>query len=226
MTDIKIVHGRLGSDIWVNVRLRIIMEMVKGKGNRILDLGCGPGYIGSSLSGDNEVIFSDMEKGNIAKLWGKRLLVDARHLPFRKGSFDYVVCGDMLEHVREDGLVLDEIRSLLKKDGKAIITVPAHSSIYGTHDRHMGHYRRYDRNKFIKFAKRHGFVVKRCRYANSLMFPPFLFSNIFLNQTKTYRGRSKKINRLTPLIGLAYKIEKNIRAPFGVSLIFEMRKNS
>jgi SAM-dependent methyltransferase len=48
----------------------------------------------------------------------------AERLPFRGGSFDAVVCSELLEHVPSPPLVLAEIHRLLKEQGTLLICVP------------------------------------------------------------------------------------------------------
>lgn len=224
MCEFKIIHGRIGSDIWANSRLKIIKDIIKGKNQRILDFGCGPGYMGSIFSKNNHVIFSDMSREGIARLEGDRVLLDARYPSLKEGRFDWVICAGVIEHIVEDKLVLGNIYRLLKKGGKALITIPAFSWLHGKHDTYIGHYRRYDKTAFIRMVKRMGFKVDFIKYTNSLMFPAFLFSNKFLTQTKTYRGKSGLEKRIIPLLDLICRMEKRLRFPFGVGLMLVLKK--
>lgn len=226
MVYFKVVHGRIGTDIWANSRLKIIEELVEGKGNKILDYGCGPGYMGKLFSKNNDVIFADMEKDELRTVGGDsdRLIIDARYAPLKKEQFDYVICAGVMEHIVEDELVLQNIYSLLRKGGKAIITLPAYSFMYGKHDEYIDHHRRYDRGPFIKMAKETGFTARYHKYSNSLMFLPFLLSNIFLSQVKTYKGKSRIENRIIPFLNFVCNVEKRLRFPFGIGLIFVLEK--
>lgn len=224
MGEFRIIHGRIGTDIWANSRLEIIKDLIKGKGQRILDFGCGPGYMGSTFSEGNHVVFSDMERDGICKLDGDRILMDARCPPLKEGTFDWVICAGVLEHIVEDELVFENIYRLLKRGGRALITIPAFSWLHGKHDIYIGHHRRYDKTSFIRFAKSLGFKVDFIKYTNSLMFPAFVFSNKFLTQTKTYRGKSGIEKKIVPLLKLICKMEKRLRFPFGVGLMFVLRK--
>jgi ubiquinone/menaquinone biosynthesis C-methylase UbiE len=49
---------------------------------------------------------------------------DARFLLFVDGSFDGIICNEVLEHVFEKEKVLDEIKCVLRPGGWIILTDP------------------------------------------------------------------------------------------------------
>ena len=49
---------------------------------------------------------------------------DVQNLSFKDSSFDIILSNHVLEHVKNDGLALNEMARILKKGGYAIITVP------------------------------------------------------------------------------------------------------
>ncbi|HEY3883969.1 MAG TPA: class I SAM-dependent methyltransferase, partial [Vicinamibacterales bacterium] len=49
---------------------------------------------------------------------------DATRMPFLAGTFDLVVCCDVLEHIPDDRAAIGEIHRLLRPGGTAIVTVP------------------------------------------------------------------------------------------------------
>src|SRR3989344_3102796 len=98
----KIILGRIGSDIWANSRLKSIKRSVKAKNSKILDLGCGSGYIGESYVNDNDVLFADINEEELKKVKSEnKIKVDALKMPFKKESFELVFCSDVLEHIKE-----------------------------------------------------------------------------------------------------------------------------
>ena len=220
----KIVHNRIGSDIWANTRLRIIKKILKCKNKLILDLGCGKGYVGIEFQKENKVIFADIDKGLLKNIRGIKILVNAAKLPFKKSIFDYVICADVLEHIEKDEQALQEIYRVLKPRGKAIIALPAYSCLYGHHDKLIGHYRRYDRVKFIEVAEKIGFKVRYSRYSLSLLFFPFLFNQIVTKSNKAYIGKSRIEKKLIPILSLISWIESSVRLPFGINLLFVLEK--
>jgi SAM-dependent methyltransferase len=63
------------------------------------------------------------------------VLGDAARLPFKGGSFDAVVCMEVLEHLFEDVTALQDIRRVLKDDGVFVLSVPFYNDIPEYHVR-------------------------------------------------------------------------------------------
>jgi SAM-dependent methyltransferase len=60
-----------------------------------------------------------------------------------EGPFDLVLMLDVIEHVQDDAGFLRDVLARLRGDGTAIVSVPAWPWLYGPHDVHLGHCRRY-----------------------------------------------------------------------------------
>ncbi len=114
-------------------------------GQRILDLGCGEGRhviaaavldgvdaIGVDLSLDDlstaqqreaefreSVSPAETEAALFAVMAG-----DALRLPFADGSFDAVICSEVLEHIPNYRAALEEIHRVLKPGGRLCASVP------------------------------------------------------------------------------------------------------
>jgi 2-polyprenyl-3-methyl-5-hydroxy-6-metoxy-1,4-benzoquinol methylase len=116
----------------------MLVEMV-GANKRVLDVGCDTGYLGEALSAfGNETSGFEVNE-ETAEQARKRLsrvevgdlettdLVDV----FGPGSFDVVVFGDVLEHLRDPLPVLRQSRNLLAAGGSVVISTPnvAHGDV-------------------------------------------------------------------------------------------------
>lgn len=55
---------------------------------------------------------------------GVDIVTDAQNTCFTDGTFDIVLCSEVLEHVYNPCAVLSEIYRILKPDGRALLTVP------------------------------------------------------------------------------------------------------
>ncbi|MFH0831817.1 MAG: methyltransferase domain-containing protein [archaeon] len=220
----EIVHNRIGSDIWANARLRIIRKLVRDNNKLILDLGCGRGYVGKALGKSNKVVFAEIDASLVKEIKGMKVILDARKMPFKKDTFDYVICADVLEHIKEDKKALKGIYDILKKKGKAIIALPAYQKLYGHHDKLIGHYRRYNKKEFLDMAEEIGFKIKYVRYSLSFLFFPFLANQFIVKSNKAYVGKSSLEKKLMPLLNIISFIEANIKLPFGLNLMCVLEK--
>lgn len=89
---------------------------------RILDVGCGEGVMVEEYSKKGyDITGVDLNYGSKHVIRG-----DARSLPFKDGRFDIVLALDVLEHVdyNDQHKVLEEMKRVLKPNGKALISVP------------------------------------------------------------------------------------------------------
>ncbi len=69
-------------------------------------------------------VASDYKRHEIIPTGFPGILSDMQQLPFRDGSFDFVFCLHVLEHVKDDRRGLSELVRILKPGGAAIIMVP------------------------------------------------------------------------------------------------------
>jgi malonyl-CoA O-methyltransferase len=100
-------------------------------GLAVLDLGCGTGRHALWLSGaGGNVTAVDFSEGMLNEARrkpgadGVRFLAHDLHLPlqFAAASFDRIVSGLVLEHLRDLRLVFGEARRVLKPDGRAVVS--------------------------------------------------------------------------------------------------------
>lgn len=127
-----LLHGSAEAQVRpLNIaRIQTISNMVSsiGRGLRVLDIGCGSGVISEQIwKLGNSVTCADMP--TIAGLAHKRqsLLViaaDAEHLAFSPNSFDVILALELLEHLWNPKVFLDEAYRILGPDGHLIVEVP------------------------------------------------------------------------------------------------------
>jgi arsenite methyltransferase len=110
-----------------------LAHLAAGPGERILDVGCGPGLlverIAASVGEDGEARGVDLSATMIAlaraRCSGSRWVgfepADATALPFEDGRFDAVACTQVLEYVPDVGRALDELKRVLRPGGRALL---------------------------------------------------------------------------------------------------------
>lgn len=100
-------------------------------GSRILELGCGPGYLwlkNLRRAPDHwQVTLSDRSPGMLAEaqrnLAGSKrrfhfAIADAQSIPWADGSFDVVIANHLLYHLTDRTSAVAEIRRVLRPDGR------------------------------------------------------------------------------------------------------------
>jgi methionine biosynthesis protein MetW len=109
-------------------RVELFRRYVGGPGRRVLDLGCRYGALTRAYVQGNEVVGIDVDRDALAeaaKLGIETHWADADEpLPFADGSFDVVVAGELLEHIRDPQRLLSEARRVLRKEGTFVGSVP------------------------------------------------------------------------------------------------------
>ena len=122
-------------DLSYRRRIQFIAEYLDPRPeHRILDVGAGEGFVSLALreAFGCRVVALDAappilhqgvarEPHRSEQIW---MLGDGARLPFRDGSFDGLVCSEVLEHVLDDASVVREIARVLKPGGVAALTVP------------------------------------------------------------------------------------------------------
>ncbi len=112
-------------------RLRIISDMVSATaGMRILEVGSGGGHVlrlfpqAKLTAVDVSSKFLDIARENLKGYDCAFIKGELDKLGLPEGSFDRVVCTEVLEHIPDFEPTLREIHRLLKPTGRAVITVP------------------------------------------------------------------------------------------------------
>ena len=82
---------------------------------------------------------------------------------FRK-QFDVIIAGDVLEHVDNQGLFLDNIRKHLKKDGVLLITTPNAKWFTVILKPNKTHTLWHDKHTLFNILHKHGFTVEHFIY--------------------------------------------------------------
>ncbi|MGH9869778.1 MAG: class I SAM-dependent methyltransferase [Candidatus Polarisedimenticolia bacterium] len=95
------------------------------RSRRILDLGCAKGRFVRALTAMGaDVVGTDPALAMLRparRAGGSYVQSTATRLPFGEGSFDGVICVEVIEHIPDVDRALDEIARVLKPGGRAIL---------------------------------------------------------------------------------------------------------
>ncbi len=172
------------------------------KKDLVLDIGCWSGNRVKDLLGKCEPYGLDIDEGklNLAspKLRKRLFLGDiTKKSNLRKlnKKFDWIFLGEVLEHIKEDELVLKNSNSLLKKKGKIVITTPKSIPFLEFWDPawviwklHIGqrHYH-YSKNELYQKLEKSGFYVEEIKVVGTMKWLFFRWVNAILKKTINLR---------------------------------------
>ena len=111
-------------------------------GERLLDAGCGEGrHCFGALERGANVVGLDLDlaslKADVGRLrarsgelgtLGEMLQGNTFALPFDDGTFDKVICSEVMEHVHDYSAAAAELARALKPSGLAAVTIPTQTS--------------------------------------------------------------------------------------------------
>lgn len=222
-------------DLVLNVAGRI-NKSISEKPLRILDAGCGTGMNLKCIQDMGEAYGLDISKNalRLSKSRGLSSLIcgSADRLPFKSNLFDLILALDVIEHIEEDLLAIEELNRVLKPGGHLIITVPAFQFLWSEHDQAVHHRRRYAKSSIIRMLQSGGFENEKATYWNFFLFMPVAAMRII---KKFRRSNEKKQTDLAELpfclnglLKILLRIENRILGefdlPVGVSVMCVCRK--
>ena len=100
------------------------------RGTDVLDAGCSSGYLAEQLVARGCRVVGlelDPAAARIAERWCDRVIVgdvEQMELDLEPASFDVVLCGDILEHLRDPTAALARWRPLLRPGGRLVLSTP------------------------------------------------------------------------------------------------------
>ncbi len=205
----------------------LFREYIQGD---VLEVGCGVGSFTKLIDdhGKFDSLYSiDISKSAIEfiqkKEFKNKIKIECIDLINTEGSYDFILCMNVMEHVEDDRNFFRKILSLLKKDGVLFLLVPSHKFLYSNFDKAAGHFKRYSKKEMNSLELP----------ADIKMIDQYYFNLIgALGYWAVYKAlKSGNINDTEGEIGMFDKyivpISKTIlplKVPFGISLISIYKK--
>jgi SAM-dependent methyltransferase len=239
------IMNRVEDSHWWFVGRRAILESFleqivnnpksKIQNPKFLDVGCGTGANLEMLEKFGAAEGVDVSDDALAFCRAKGLKAHkglAEKLPFEDESFDVVTALDVVEHLDDDVAGLTEMNRVLKKDGRALIFVPAFMWLWGVQDDVSNHRIRYTKRQIVERLEKAGFEIERATYANWTFFAPILAGRTLMKLTgiKPESENNVNVSALNGVFGKIFGAErfwlKNFDFPFGVSIVVVAKKAS
>jgi len=198
----------------------------------ILEIGSGVGNISECLLENFEnVTLSDL-RSEYCEVLHKRFdksdslegihKIDLVETEFEKSynhlfnKFDTIIALNVIEHIKDDSLAINNCKKLLKEDGKLIVLVPAYQCLYNQMDSMLEHYRRYSQKKLKSLLKNEGMINIHSQYFNAAGILGWWLTGSFFNH-KTIP--EKNINLFNKLVFLFKIIDIILFYKIGLSVL-------
>jgi SAM-dependent methyltransferase len=114
-------------------------------------------------------------------------------------KFDTVFALNVIEHIENDSLAIQNAKSLLRRNGKLVILVPAGQSLYNSLDLELGHYKRYSKTGLKNMIGASGFDISYCSYFNAAGILGWWISGKMLRDKVITSSKLNLFNLLVPV---------------------------
>lgn len=202
-------------------------------GQRVLEVGSGVGNQTRYFVERERVIASDIEPHYVKELQatvGQRSnvrvasfefpLTEAARQDLAGERIDSIVCMNVLEHIENDRETLLDFARVLPAGGHLVLLVPSMPSIYGTLDKHLNHFRRYDREPLRQLLTETGFEVESLRFLNQPGVFGWWLNSRVLKRRVIPRAQVGAVRWLMPWL----RAESRRSPTFGMSLLALARR--
>jgi len=179
-------------------------------GDRVLEIGAGIGTLTGQFIPRDLYLASDINPHYLHYLraysMGKPYLQVARVDAGRPEDFanvaelfDTVLIINVLEHVPDPRIALENIYKTLAPGGRIVVLVPQHPRLYNTLDKVLEHRERYTRAGLQSSLEAAGFRVERLFDFNRTSVPAWFVSGM-LRRTKFSRVQLKMLELIMPAV--------------------------
>jgi SAM-dependent methyltransferase len=143
----------------------------RGEGRTVLDVGCGNGYLASLLAERGYVVTGIERMVSYDHPFPAKvhlIVADLEAgLPPLNSQFDYILCADILEHLRHPQALLAQVHNVTRPGGRLIASLPNSGNIYFRLNILAGRFPQDDKGLFdrthVRFFVWSGWVDLFCR---------------------------------------------------------------
>lgn len=156
---------------------------VYSKKTKVLDVGCGVGSISFYLASKGiQVVGIDVSSRAISlcKKVAERIGLSTvsfirKELDTKPEQNDIVVCGEIIEHIKDDAAFVSLLTVKLKKNGYLFLSTPSKENwwyslgLFSKFDTEVGHIRRYSKESLTKLLTENGFAIEALYATESIL---------------------------------------------------------
>lgn len=226
LSTLEVLEGADNYNQW------IAEKMLSSLKPPVIEIGAGIGNISKYLLKKKPLYITDVDSELVKRL--KKELpndndISIQTLDITKkpptelvNRFLSVVAVNVLEHIEDDDQAVKHMASLLKKDGKMALLVPAKKKAYTRLDKSVGHYRRYEKDELKTLLEKNGLTIISLEYFNIVGLLSWVVRDrIERNHFYLKPYQIKLFDWLVPFLKVSESI---IKIPVGISLIAVAQK--
>jgi SAM-dependent methyltransferase len=200
---------------------------------RVIEVGAGIGTFTTRLldKGVNQLLLIEPDPvcaATLERRFGRNHAVriaseslpDSSELERAAGSADFLLCQNVLEHIKDDEEALVVMAGALRPGGRLTLLVPATPRLFGSLDVAYGHHRRYTAEVLLGLAERTGLGVRDLYPFNALGIPGWWLKGRWGSRQLGARS----LAAYEALLRLWCPIERRVRMPWGLSLILHAER--
>jgi 2-polyprenyl-3-methyl-5-hydroxy-6-metoxy-1,4-benzoquinol methylase len=202
----------------------------------ILELGSGLGVFSEKIVHDmstSEIILTDKSLSYLNNLENKfanrtnvtvnkldlECITDYQQIGYDK--FDTIIAINVLEHVKNDTFVFEQLYRMLRKNGTIILLVPSYKFLYNHIDLSIGHERRYTKKELQTKIQKCQFIIEQIQSFNLAGILGWYVNGNLLRNAAISTAAVKLFDRLVPFWKFLDHITFN---KIGLSIICYLRR--